>query len=328
MSNKSVNSPINISPQSITGKCDLKCAYNFDYPTTNLVASNYGQQIAFKCDNQTSTPVTFNNNKYMVTQFMLFSPSLHLFNGSHVAAEVIIIHTPQIGGAPLSVCIPIKQSSDSNDGSNLLTEIIQMVSTNAPSSRETTNINISNFTLNSIVPKKPFYNYTNTEREIGNCIVFGIAFAIPLSKTILTKLTSIIKPLNLNMVGDGELFLNSSGPNLSDSSNDGIYISCKPTGSSEETTDITNTTNTNTSSSSSTFSIGEYIDKYSDYLWYLLFVVILIALFFAYNLILKFAVGNDSSRGKTKSQVAPDEPGILSNMKTKFKDMVSKKGGE
>jgi hypothetical protein len=45
MSNKSVNSPINISPQSITGKCDLKCAYNFDYPTTNLVATNNGTNI-------------------------------------------------------------------------------------------------------------------------------------------------------------------------------------------------------------------------------------------------------------------------------------------
>ena len=27
--------------------CDLKCAYNFDYPETNLVATNYGSIISF-----------------------------------------------------------------------------------------------------------------------------------------------------------------------------------------------------------------------------------------------------------------------------------------
>jgi hypothetical protein len=303
MSNNSANSPININPQSITGKCDLKCAYNFDYPTTSLVAKNEGFLISFKADNQTSTPVIFNNNKYVVDKFVLVSPSLHLFNETKMNAELIIIHTSQTGGSNLTVCIPIKQSSDSNDASNLLTELIQMVSTNTPSSGETSNLNISNFTLDSIVPKKPFYNYINTNSEIGNCIVFGSAFAIPLSNTILTTLTSIIKPLNLNMIGDGNLFFNSSGPNLSNSSNDGIYISCKPTGSSEETIDVTNNTNINLSSS---FSIGEYMDKYSDYLWYILFVVILIAVCFGLNFIYKIIVGNSDTKisGVTKSQTS------------------------
>ena len=92
MSNNTTTSPINISPQSITGKCDLKCAYNFDYPITNLVATNTGLLINIKCDNQNSTPVTFNNNKYTVEEFIIYSPSMHLFNGSQTPAELIIIH--------------------------------------------------------------------------------------------------------------------------------------------------------------------------------------------------------------------------------------------
>jgi hypothetical protein len=44
------------------------------------------------------------------------------------------------------------------------------------------------------------------------------------------------------MVGDN-LFFNAKGPNSSGSVGDGIYISCQPTGSSEEEIDITNTKN-------------------------------------------------------------------------------------
>ena len=144
------NSPVNISAQKITGKCDLKCAYNFDYPTTNVIAYNEGLYIALRFDNQTSTPVTFNNTKYNVVQMLISTPSIHLFNGSQTPAELIIMHSPQTGGAYLSVCIPIVQSSNTTDATNLVTEIIQLVSSGAPSIGETTSLNISNFTLNKL----------------------------------------------------------------------------------------------------------------------------------------------------------------------------------
>ena len=31
---------INIAPQNISGKCDLKCAYNFKYSESNSTARN------------------------------------------------------------------------------------------------------------------------------------------------------------------------------------------------------------------------------------------------------------------------------------------------
>ena len=191
----STNSQININPQSVTGKCDLKCAYNFDYQTTNLVATNNGINITLKSDNQTSTPVTFNNNKYNVQEIMLCSPSLHLFNGSQTQAELVIIHAPQTGGQNLSVCIPIIQSGNASDATNLVTEIIQLVSPNSVG--EPITLNISNFTLNDIVPKKPFYNF-NSNTLGGNCIVYGKMFAIPLSQTTLTTLSSMLNPGNSN----------------------------------------------------------------------------------------------------------------------------------
>ena len=49
---------------------------------------------------------------------------------------------------------------------------------NAPSSGETTNVNMSDFTLDTIVPKKPFYSYAGDDMSGANAnfIVFGIIF--------------------------------------------------------------------------------------------------------------------------------------------------------
>lgn len=309
MSNNTTNSPINISPKSITGKCDLKCAYNFDYQTTTLVATNNGVLISLKCDNQNSTPVTFNNNKYTVEAMYILAPSMHLFNGSQTPAELIIVHNPQTGGPKLSVCIPIVQSGNSSDATNLVTEIIQLVSPN--SIGEPITLNIANFTLNDIVPKKPFYNFNST--ILGNCIVYGIMFAIPLSQTTLTTLSSIIKPYSLNDTGDGNLFFNSNGPNQSNSGDDGIYISCSPTGNSVETTDTT--TNTNTSSSS-----GYSFDfkKYESILWIILFIVIIIVIIAGINFVI--SKNTTSPKGLTNSKLNPDSgKSFFSGLKDKFK---------
>ena len=294
------NSPVNISAQKITGKCDLKCAYNFDYPTTNVIATNQGLYIALRFDNQTSTPVTFNNTKYNVVQMLISTPSIHLFNGSQSVAELIIMHSPQNGGPYFSVCIPIVQSDNSSDASNLVTEIIQLVSSGAPATGETTTLNIANFTLNNIVPKKPFYNFNSTLLG-GSCIAYGNTFAIPLSQTTLSKLTSIIKPFNISDTNDGELFINSNGPNQT-SSSDGIYISCSPTGNSEETTDTTSNTTTNTNSSSSGFSFD--IKKYASILWILLFIVIIIVIIAGINFLI--TKNNSSPKGLTNTKLHPD----------------------
>ena len=308
---KTTNSPINISPQSITGKCDLKCAYNFDYPTTSLVATNEGVILSLKCDNQTNTPVTFNNNKYNVEAMYIFAPSLHLFNGSKAEAEFIIVHNPQSGGSKLSVCIPIVQSGNSSDATNLVSEIIELVSSGAPSINETTTLNISNFTLNNIVPKKPFYNFNS--RILGDCIIYGNTFAIPLSRTTLSTLTSIIQPYNLNDIGDGNLFFNSTGPNQSTSGGDGIYISCSPTGNSVETTDTT-TNNTNASSSGYSFDIK----KYEYLLWIFLLIAIILLLLLGINSFI--SKNNSSPKGLTNSKLNPDSgKSLFSSLKDKFK---------
>jgi len=227
---------INISKQNISGKCDLKCTYNFKYTETNLTAKNNGIGIYLTPDSSKIPPVTYNQQKYNVTNIIIVAPSIHTFNGSTAAAELCIEHMPVQGGSQLNVCIPITSSSDSSTASNLITEVIQGVSSNAPAANESANLSINGFTLQNIVPSKPFYSYTGSNDK-ADYIVFDITNAIGLSSSTITTLQKIIKPFSLPTPGN-KLFFNSSGPNTT-KIGEGIYISCKPTGSSSEETAVT-----------------------------------------------------------------------------------------
>ena len=218
--------------------CDLKCAYNFDYPETNLVATNYGTMINFIFDNNTSTPVVYNQQKYSVASMTIISPSIHYFNGNQtnpagnqVNAEIIINHSPSVSGNSLAVCIPIIQSNDTNEASNLVTNLIQSVANSANQQGQKVNIN-TNITLNTIIPNKPFYSYTSTDGHNTDFIVFGISDAIGLNSSMITSLQKIIKPFQLPTPGNN-LFYNKNGPNNSNIG-DGIYIKCNPVGASKD----------------------------------------------------------------------------------------------
>ena len=235
------NQNINISNQNVQGKCDLKCSYSYNYPQCNLTAKNFGVSIVLTPDNTTSPAVTYNNEKYNVSNITITSPSSHIYNSSQAPAELTITHTPVNGGPSLYVAIPIISSTDSSTASNLISEIIQSVATNAPSNGNSTNLNISGFTLQNIVPNKPFFSYTDNNNN--EWIVFGILYAIPLNGSTLNTLSQIIKPFPLPTQG-GPLFFNSSGPNSGLSMGDGIYIKCNPTGSSMEETAVEYSKNT------------------------------------------------------------------------------------
>ena len=237
MTSNNQSQTINISPQNIYGNCDLKCSYNYKYNQSNSVATNNDVSISLTYDKESTSPVVYNAQNYYVSKINIYSPSLHMFNDKSVNAEMVIEHAPEIGGDLLYVCIPIIESTNSSDSSNMLTEIIQSVTNNAPSVNESTNLNISNFNLDTFVPKKPFFSYSGKSGLIGQVIVFGFNYAIPLNKNILTNLSKIIKPYPVT-IGGGNLFFNSKGPNNVELNN-GIYISCQPTGSSVEEMQVT-----------------------------------------------------------------------------------------
>ena len=225
---------INISATNVAGKCDLKCSYNFKYSESNTTAKNNSVMINLTYDSTSVPPVIFNDQKYVVGNISIVSPSIHLFDGNSLPGEIIIEHNPVQGGNNLKVCVPFNSSSESSNASQIITNIIQTVASNAPSEGESTNLNMS-FNLQDIIPRKPFYMYEDTNNT--NWIVFGAINAIPLSSTTITTLQQIIIPFPIPTPG-GSLFYNSKGPVSGVSIGDGIYISCKPTGSSEDETAV------------------------------------------------------------------------------------------
>jgi len=235
------NRSINISRENVSGKCDLKCAYNFKYTQSNSTAKNNGVNITLTYDNTSVPPVLYNNQPYIVSNVVINCPSVHYFNGSQIFGEITIEHSPVKGGPNLYVCIPINSSTESSDATIILDEIIESVATNAPVEGETTNLNLSNYNLQNIVPNKPFYSYTDAQNT--EWIVFGILYAIPLNSNTLNTLSQIIKPYPIPMQG-GPLFYNSSGPNSGTALGDGIYIKCNPTGSSKEEVPVEYSKNT------------------------------------------------------------------------------------
>ena len=225
---------IDISRANIDGTCDLKCAYNFNYLPSNSYAINYGQFIYIYCDNKDTGQVSYNKEKYGVNMIQLFYPSTHLYNGRLADGEIIIYHTPEKGGNTLLVYIPLIVSDQITSASNTIKEIINNVASTAP--KQGDKVTTGLIDLQKIVPKKPFMNYTS---QNDNNIVFGLLDAIPISKTTMDKFKSVIKPSTYKAENADGLFFNSSGPNSTTDLGDGIYISCNPTGSSEETTEVT-----------------------------------------------------------------------------------------
>lgn len=228
---------INISSTNVKGKCDNKCSYAFKYSESSSTAKNNGVLINLTYDSTSVPPVVYNSEKYIVENINIVSPSIHTFNNVSMPGEIIISHTPQSGGIPLKVCIPFTSSSESSSASQIITDIINKVASNAPSEGNSTNLNI-NFSLQQIVPRKPFFVYTG-EYSGGNSdwVVYGELEAIPLSSTTITTLQQIIQAFPIATPG-GDLFYNSKGPISGLQLGDGIYISCQPTGSSEEETSV------------------------------------------------------------------------------------------
>lgn len=226
---------INISKDNVAGDCNTKCAYSFDYKECELTATNGGPQIMYDIDPIPSVPpVLYNNGQYVPYRVLIFCPSRHKYDGSIVDAEIMIQHAPVNGGNQLFVCIPIIKSTDTSSASILVRQMITDVAAKAPKSgNKISHVSgVENFSLNTIVPRAPFYSYA---KDGIDAIVFGLSSAIPLSAEIIdTKLSQIIKPSSSQSNDSNtNVFYNASGPK-STLADQGIYIDCQPTGSSGE----------------------------------------------------------------------------------------------
>ena len=286
MSNKTQQTPMNISPQNVAGNCTYKCDLKFNYPVKSCTATNAGNYLNISCSDSAS-PVTFNNTKYNIAACYLYSPSLQLYNNQQTNGELMLMHNPVAGGKTLYVCIPLATNGTSGNAANTISQIIEAVSKGAPSQGGSVNQGITDFTLNDFIPLKEFYSY---ETQNAYFVAFGIQNAIYISQKSLDSLQKLIKPFGGMPFPSGpKLFVNKKGPIKGDAitSND-IYIDCQPTNSYEEETNEVVNVKANTN-----YDVGTSMANilYNPVFLLILFAIVFIILIVGINKGLKYLTG-------------------------------------
>ena len=245
----STTTPLNISIAQQSGKCDSKCDYSFNYQTSSCNVTNNGTYISIAYDGGNTAPVKYNSQGYNVTEIRIYMPSAHTYMGKRALSEIVIIHTPVNGGNNLIVCVPVRsdETAVTSKGSVLIDGIIKGTAVNAPKSGETATLKlIKSFSLNIIVPSKPFFSYTgmdtfyNCAQTVDYIVFTPVTSDISLLPQTAASLHKIIVPSNIVAKQPSTttpLFINENGPSNSDA-DEGIYIDCQPVGKSSETTDV------------------------------------------------------------------------------------------
>jgi carbonic anhydrase len=277
MSCPNATAPIDINMSNITGKCDYKCSYNFNYNNSSCVATNRGDYLSIAYDKSSSPPVLYNSAGYDVKEIRLYTPSLHSYNNSRTDGELVIVHFSNTGARPLLVCIPIKSNNTSSLSALFFKTLIDTVANSAPSDGESTTVNIPKFNLTAIVPRKPFFSYSATEpyqpcfTPVEYVVFAPLQASLDMMPETLTTLQSIIQSNPYDIKTGPNLFYNEKGPGSGSAGND-IYIDCQPVGESEETTEVI-------TNNGSTMSFSEWLNSplVKLILGSLLFIIILYA---------------------------------------------------
>ena len=230
-------SVMNLTENAIVNVCEDKCSLSFNFPNSpSCVITNSDNLFSITYEIASSySPVTFNNSQYYFTSNTIYLAlsSVHEYNGSYNTAELFFYLTDSTNQ---TLCISIPINSKASSSSPLLTNILtDIVDYQINESGESKTVNITNFTLNDIIPYKPYYYYQN---DNVNVVAYGIEHALYIQESILTSLSSYITVLSESEKAQifpytTTLLQNTKGPTTSQSGE--IYIDCQPVNSSIET---------------------------------------------------------------------------------------------
>ena len=301
MSCSDSKSPANISKSKILNDCNLKCSYNYKYQNSNCNVTNKNTYLKLSYDYKANQKqCVFNNSEMVIEEVRIYSPSLHTFDGIHSDAELIIVHR----GKPRAflVCIPIVKGSITSDASNILEFIINEASSKIPNVDEKTTVNINNYNLDKIIPRKPYYSYLGNIPYDALCsetdyVVYDTTNAIQLNNAVLKKLNKMIVNSNIPVVSNTNLFYNIRGPN-SNQSEDDIYIDCKPVDQNGEL--LISENETQNTSDNNDMDFSDFTNS--------IFFKILIGLIIAY-VIYKLAMFLIKKLGTSSSKIIPKTGG-------------------
>jgi carbonic anhydrase len=290
MSCPNSNSPIDINIHDITGKCDLKCDYSFNYSDSACVATNRGDYISLSYDDTSAHPVKYNTNDYFVSEVRVYTRSLHSFSGDKTDAEYIIVHNSISGQSPLLVCVPIKISGSNSINSKLLGTIVDAMTSRAPNEDDATTVSVDDYNLNNIVPDKPFFAYSGNQPfqpcsgKVDFIVFSPTQYSCDVAQATFDNLNNIIRNNVYDVSTGTPYFYNEKGPNTSLTvGDDQIYIDCQPVGSSEETTFVVPPESSGVSVSFKDLFNNVYFQIIMGSLGFILLLVLLNAIFASFK---------------------------------------------
>ena len=221
-------------------RCEAKCFYSHNYAASSTcVVTNDGDRLSIKYDG--GGDVTYNGSSYTPTVLKIFCPSITKFNGQQTAAELVIEHAAKNASITgLLVCIPLSTMGPPTNGAIILQDIIKQ-SPIEPNVAEA--LNISDFNLNTLIPKAPFYTYQGPLPYDGcnptatfQYVVFhpNRLGGIALPAATLKSLRALIH-FSFIVAHPGKgVFFNAKGTTQTGNVGDGLYMQCKPVGASDE----------------------------------------------------------------------------------------------
>lgn len=197
MSCKISTAPINLSTNTRESG-GSQTDFSYDYGLTNCKLTNKSTYIDIECYDGVNKTEYEDIGYLDVTGVKLFRPSLNTFNGEKAEAELIITHIG--GGRHLYVCIPITSSESEGASANWFSQIMNHVPTNS----QKVSVNVSNFSLNNVIPKAPFFIFNNGTFNWG-CnnndvmIIFDKKNAISMKIKDYNLLSRKIKPASYSV---------------------------------------------------------------------------------------------------------------------------------
>ena len=164
----------------------------------------------------------------------LFRPSLNTYDGFKADAELIITHSG--GGKNFYVCIPVISSEKESSSAKWFSQIIPYSPSEKGGSGKS--VNVSNFSLNSVIPLAPFFIYEGGTFDWGCSasdimIIFNKNKAINIKNSNYKTLVTLIRKHSYSaQATPGYLTFNatgtSSGPGKQQGSKTSKQLTCTP----------------------------------------------------------------------------------------------------
>tara|TARA_Y100000992_G_scaffold300379_1_gene268925 strand:+ start:847 stop:1797 length:951 start_codon:yes stop_codon:yes gene_type:complete len=205
-------SPIDI--KGITKPCTTGCSYKYNYGNSNCILANKGTYVEIKFNS--SNTVLFNDANYTLKEARIYKPSLHTWEGSRTAGELVLNH---FGSSEnMYICIPIQQENGKGPTTTWFNKFMRYIPTTTNSGTSVTGVN--KFSVNTIVPQGPYYYYvgtspwcktSNTGGPSNKIIVFPKNQAVTMTTSDFTNLTRISNSNQPVRTPTGDVFFNAAG---------------------------------------------------------------------------------------------------------------------